>query len=56
MKLVFENVSSNILCSRIDGKMQELDVLLLITEENKNECVKAYNATGKLKVTVEIEE
>lgn len=54
--LVFENVSSNIICSQISGKKQLLDVVLKITPENISACDLAYFKSGKLKVTIEVEE
>lgn len=55
-KLIFENVSSNIICSRIGGGKQLLDLTLPITPENEKQCIEAYIQTGKLKVTVEVME
>lgn len=56
MKLIFKNVSSNIICSWITGEKQLLDLVLPVTNENEKECIKAYGKTGKLKVTVEVME
>ncbi len=55
-RITFENVSSNIICSRITGNRQLLDLTLKITPENSELCDIAYRKSGKLKVTIEVME
>lgn len=54
--LSFENVSSNIICSRITGEKQLLELTLPVTAENEKQCLEAYIKTGKLKVIIEVTE
>lgn len=53
-KLIFENVSSNILCSG-NGERKLLDLTLPITPGNEVQCNTAYCKSGKLRVIVEWE-
>lgn len=52
--IVFENVGSNIIHSRITGEPELLDLTLKITDENQKQCIIAYGNNHKLRVIVEV--
>ena len=54
--LVFENVITNISCSRVTGERLHLDVCLPITKENNDKCMVAYAKTEKIRVIIEVME
>ena len=53
--LIFENVSSNIICSQITGNRQLLDLTLKITPENIEAVNIAYRKSGKIRVIIEVQ-